>query len=858
MIARNISFFLMIATEVVFAASNINCVVDAFDKERQDFGKELAAKLAQPEVDDGKAKAAGDKGPTYQGDSLFQFAKKKLKNFVGISDPSIDPVSYATLMNRYTQQNTEFISAEGRHWINQQCVPYVDDKYKVVSRSVYVCGKLYTSRRAEVEALESIKNVGFHAIGRVLKDVAGDTIPDIKLESSGSKFATTQSELKSAEGTIAKFYSDIVDNVLNKFDKKYSKFIANVEEKDRDCSLSNTIKAYLGGNHPAVKRIVNSISVIILSEKIKTNSGNCQLIRNVLGDHKDLFSESPTSDAYVHLGDRIIERINGKRTIQTLLSNVIFPFCLAAITESGDHTYIDEMSVCEDTIKYISDSNTKTNNLVFNALEAPQVVDLLKDSITQSVNEVRNDMSSDFKKFTQQLKKNWEFALNKRGMLVQMTQVALAATGLREELSVPLIVSLEELLATSGITASQVFTADFLKAFKDGAANTVYASNKVTDIVETHRTNTIKALGQLGKNAKEFQFKRRLSQKCRLIPQSARVEICLDVVKGNSFRSYLHYRYNDAIFDLIIDRINEKLSKVDLKLSNLANVKKTTTDAVRLLLDEFDEEVKRLGQYRTELLAAHGDVRCMSYILAAKTVYIDGTGLLPTQAYEYISNFANRHGADLIKFKLRHFEFGQLLKKLTSEIAQKTAEEKSAADRLKNQNAQEQDSNLKEFGLSGVEKGIIKRNLLGLFQHYDHFTDSLKKRLSICKFKDSDLDRSHQECQSKNNGECLQLNPFLLGQPCARGYDIDRSGYCVASCPDLFTTESIRFCRKPEISVVELRQDGPAKTYKCAPGYQQEGLLCVARCPVGWSDFGALCERPHSPFNYSSAVLMVE
>lgn len=854
MIARNISFFLMIATEVVFAASNINCVVDAFDKERQDFGKELAAKLAQPDVDDGTFKNAGNNGPTYQGDSLFQFAKKKLKNFVGINDPAIEPVSYATLMNRYIQQNSDFISAEGRHWINQQCVPYVDDKYKVVSRSVYVCSKLYTSRKAELEVLESLKNVGFAAIGRVIKEVAEDSQPEVKLESTGSQFATVQSELKNAESKIASFYSGVLDKFLKKFDKRYSEFVARVAANDKTCKLTETVQGFLGPNHPNVKNVVYTISAVLLSEKVKPDTGKCQLIRNVLSDFKDVLSESPTSEAFVHLGDRILERVNGGRSIQVLISNVIFPFCLAAITESGDHSNIDEISVCEDTIKLISKSNT----FVFNALEAPQVVELLQDAITQSVNEVRNDMSSDFKKFSKQVSKNWDAALSKRSMLVQMTQLALSSVGIREDLSVPLILSLEELLATSGISASQVFTQEFLKAFKEGSSATVFASNKVTDIVETHRTSTIKALGQLGKNAKEFQFKRRLSQKCRLIPQSARVEICMDVVKGTSFRSYLHYRYNDAIFDLIIDRVNEKLSKVDLKLSNLANVKKMTTDAVHLLLEEFNEEVKRIGQYRPELLTTHGDVRCMSYILAAKTVYIDGTGLLPTQAYEYIINFVTRHNADLTKFKLRHFEFNQLLTKLRSEIAQKTAQEKSAADRLKNQNAQEQDSNLKEFGLTGVEKGIIKRSLLALLQHFDHFTDSLKKRLSVCKFKDDDLDRSIQECQSKNNEECLQLNPFLLGRPCARGFEVDRAGFCVASCPDLFTTESIRFCRKPEISIVELRQDGLGKTYQCAPGYQQEGLLCVARCPVGWSDFGALCERPHAPFNYDSAVLMVE
>lgn len=857
MIARNILFFIMISSRVV-RTSNLNCVVDAFDKERQETGKALAAQLAATAVKDAsKSPKNSNNDPKFSGETLFQKAKKFVKDVVGIHDPKIEPISYATLINNYFEANSQYNSPEGRTWLSQQCFPFVDGEYKISARSQHLCGQLFHAKQDAVRTMMKFKGVAYLALGKVFKDAAHSAETEHNIEDKRSTFATVQSELKTAEKLINEFYGSFTKKFLSSFDKKWAEFMSDVIDAESKCKLSEAIQA-LAPTGADTADHATAIGMVMVFQKFKKDSTTCQTIKNVLADYKAVLTEKTNSLAFTHLIDRVLNKVKGKHAATAVSQNVIFPFCVTAIYDSGDHASVRVPKICTTTVDFIDEVTGELKPYAVHALESSDVIQFVKNAITQSVNEVRNDLMGDFDKLPKLVRTAWEVYLKKRQTLTELNVSTLTKRGVGEELAVPFLLGMEDLLSQTNVKASAILSAEFIDLFKGTTSNNVFAANKVTDLVETYRTTTIKSLGDVGKRAKAHQFMTKLAQKCRLMASRSRVEVCLDAIKGNPYRPYLHYRYTDAIFDLIIDRVNERLSKYDLKKSNIAEVKKKASEGIKALLEEFQDELKRLAKMKPDLVTAHTEVRALMYLLAAKTIYIDGTGLLPTQAYEYIDQFAAQNFADLTRFKLRHFEFSDLMSQLKSFVGFKTAEEKSAADKLKNLNSVEADSNLLEFGMTGVEKREVKQNLLALFENYNRFSDSLKRRLSPCAFRNDRLETAVTACGLKNNQQCLHMNPFLLAVPCPTGYDIDPKGFCVSVCPDMFTTESVRFCGKPQINLVESRPDGNGRTFKCGPGFEQDGLLCIARCPIGWRDFGGLCERPHLKFDFTSAVLMVE
>lgn len=853
MIARTL-LIITIAAAVV-RASNINCVVDAFDRERQEIGKQQSVRIARGD-DLKKSPKQGEDGPVFRGRTFFQFTKQLVKDVIGIEDLEIEPISYATLINAYFREHTPFLSTEVRSWVNRQCLPFVAQGYRSTPRSLFVCTRLYQLRQVEVERMMKLEKLGYGAFGKVFKDAAESSEPEIDIETHREYFCTRESELKSAERSIDSFYDNVVDNFIDQFDSHLEKYFKQVDLVEEKCQLNTAIE------NQAIELqdkeyIRTAVGMVAVTSKAKLNAIGCQSIKDAISDYKGALKESVNSVAFVHFCDRIVERVKGKADAELLYQNVVFPHCVGAIIESGDHTNVKKIKVCKDVVQKLSNLLSKENMFAVRVLESREVLRNLFGTISQGAMIVRKKHGADFDKLASVVSENWERYLKHRLGLVSLWKVTTDSKGIREDLAVPLILTMQDLLNIEKQSAS-LLSDDFLLKFKQLSLNTVYDANAVTDFVESYRTETIKALGSTGKAIKAQQFNRKLSLRCELLSSSAQSKVCDGAIKMVNFKAVLHYRYTEFIFEVLGDKIARFLSKLNVEKSNQFEVTKLLAAQIEAGLTEIKADFERMATVYPTILETYGSTKLMMFVLAAKSAFSSDQTSLPDVIGGYIANFASQNHNELMMYKLRHTEFGSLLAKLKSLIAFKVADDKSAAEMLKTINAAESDSNIKEFGMSASQKKEIKHNLLPLFLNYDRFSESLKRKLSACVLREESYANAAQKCQSKNGKECLRLNPFLLAVPCAPGQELDSTGYCVASCPDMFTSAGIRFCKKPEIALIESRPDGATSTYRCAPGYQQEGLLCIPKCPFGWRDFGVLCERPNSAMNLEKAVLMIE
>lgn len=856
MIPRNLLLFIIMAISAVSSTSNIDCVIDAFDKERQQLGQDQAARLAVQAAANSKPSAAPGEKPSKYSLNWTQWTKDKINTIIGGSDSRIDPISYSVLNAKFLQSNIDFISAEGRHWVQQQCMPYVDIILKDTPRSVFLCTKLYRLDAEDVRVLESIKGFAFHTIGRMLKDVAAHSKPEKEIKLGQT--VVLQSELTSANIQISTFYRNLEANFRKEFKKSFTTTMDYLENDSNMCNLEPKLRVSMSKNIPQIKTVLRAVYAILVSQKITVSTSTCQLIQNVLADYPHLLHESPTSPAFAKLGDLIIGRIHNNKSIKSLESNVFFPMCISAIVESGSHSSVKELSACKSTFQETMDLPFGDSHFAVDVFESPQIISLLKNTLAEAVGQVRNSQSGDFSKLPANVKIIWSNVLATSFLTLDNLESFQKKAGLNSSIFTPLIYSLEDILGTEGVKPKDILTDQFLKGVKDVTAGTVFSATPVTDFLETYKTNIIDSLSEHGEKIKENQFRQKLVQKCRLMPNSVYKHTCIYISQDINVSKLLHYRFLDAVFDLIVDRISDRLAKVNTASSDTLVIGQMALESVKNLLIEFDEELARLTELKPDLVSSHTPTKALIYLLVSKTVFMDSVGLLPSPAYEYLTDYVNKHAESLKSLKIRHFEFSRLMNGLQSHVASQSAQINGQIDGIKGGQIKEMDSDIKEFGLTTAEKGEIRKHLPQIFRNFNQLSVSLKSKLQLCQFKDDVLQKALEACESRNKVQCTYVNPFLLMVPCSPGFTADQRGHCVASCPDAFTSFDLRFCKKPLVSLVELRAVGAQKEYKCPPGFIQEGILCVPRCPIGWKSFGDMCERPVKSFDYSTEVILVK
>jgi hypothetical protein len=866
MISRNLLFIILMAVSATLCYSNADCVIEAFDLERQEVGMAQAAKLAEKSAAEArtpKANPNNGASPKHK-ETFMQWAKGVYNDITGTDDPRLVPsVSYSRIVDEYLHANTDFLSAEGKNWITQQCKPYVDTKFNDVARSDFICTKLYVHAQEEVAVLESLKGFAFHPIGRLLKKAAGASKPSAKEELKKETFAVFQSDLNNGRRKVRDFHGDLLKRFMKNFKEEYQSFISLLDNDTEKCNLRKIVTDLLPQQSKQAVTVLRAVYALEAKGAIKITGGNCQIIQNVLVSYSRLLSESSTSLAFVRIGDLIISTLNNKRSVVNLESNILFPMCISAVAVTSDQAKVSKLSACKQVLTWAMNiqlpkaSPLVDSHFAVNVLESPEFVALFENTLALAANTMRQSGVSNFDKFVETFKKTWVNLLeNPRKLLDDNTKFE-AASGLSRPIFLPLIISLQDLLQTEGVNPASILTPQFFSAVRDATAKTVFAATSVTDFIETFKTATIKTMGQPGKKIKLNHFRRKLSMKCQLMPEAAYQNVCKEVARTIHAEGYLHYRYLDPIFDLIVDRVSDKLKGIVIGSSQILDVVEIAKTGVKNLLVEFAEELREFTEVKPDLVESHTPVKAMMYLLAAKTVFMDTSQRLPSSVYEHIANFIVANSESLHHHKIRHFEFDRLMRQLQSLIATKTAQSAAESKLMKGSQLEHVDDHIKAFAMTSAEKAVLRDNLAVALRPYASFSFEMQKRLDKCKLNLEEIDKAMDECQGKHNRLCSIINPFIIMAPCPSSYFIDSEGFCYPRCPDSFTEAGIQYCRKPIAQLVESRSVGAHKEYTCLPGFIQEGVLCIPRCPVGWKSLGDLCERPVLGFDYSTEIVLV-
>lgn len=863
MIARTLLLFLLAAA--VRPAANLGCVLDAFDRERQALGAQQTLHFARPATPKARTiQASEGDAPQFKGKTFTQWAKATFNDVIGGDDFSIEPVSVAELTTRFIRDKQGFVTAEARAWATQQCLAYLDTILHDTPKSYFLCVHLYRTFPQEMEYLEKLKGFAFHMVGRMLKRAATAVKAQSEKEPSKTKFAVLNSELVKMNAKISEHYAEMDAHFQGAFRKEF-KSMTDFLGRDKElCKLAPHIATVTASVLPQplsaskIEAIVAAIYGVAGNQSVKLNSSNCQLIRNLLTGYPRIFDESTTSHAFIRLGDLVLGQLNPELAHRSTESNIFFPLCISALVESGASHNVHKLKTCKAALSAFATMRFNMYpNLVFDALEFPEYVAELRDTLRETATVIRTEHTSDFNQFGRVFKQLWTDVLSTPHKLLLHGLASVQVASTPSSLVVPTVLALQDLLLTRGVKADMVFTPSFLQGLNEIMKGTVFSAAAVIDLVETHKTLVIKGLGELGKDAKETESRRKLASKCRLMSDKYAKDVCLIVAEGLHFGRFLHYRYSDALFDLIVDRVEERMATVNAGNSRLDSVVKMVTQGVNNLFVEFEEELTRFKEAKGEVVAAHGDIKALMYLLVAKTVFIDGTGLLPPSAIDSVANYVQAKYEILGAHKIRHFKFRKVMDALQSVVAGQSAQNSEQLLRMKSGRIEDVDSGIKEFGMTSSEKAQLRKHFALVFRNYPMLSESLKMLLTRCQLRNEDFESQLALCSGRNKAVCQQLNPFLLAVPCPAGFMADQRGYCYPSCPDSFVSVDLKFCRKPRAQLVELRGNGFQKDYACSAGFVQEGVLCIPRCPVGWKSVGDLCERPVVPFDYSTEHLLI-
>lgn len=863
MISRNLLFIIVMAASATFCYSNVDCVIEAFDSERQAVGMQQAADASQKSAEQALALKALSKSSAKGQDKLTWFEKGRVfvNDVFDIDDPVLkSKVSYAQITSDFLLTNTDYVSIEARHWINQQCLPYLDAIFRDLPRSLFLCTKLHQSLPQQVGFLASVKGFAFHPIGRLLKKAATASKPSAKSEIQKEKQVAFTSQLKNGREKIAEFHEDLFKKFQQEFLKEYSAFLQRIDQDKCKAGRSKRCSNFQASD--SLTQSLCAINALIVNDLFQVNDDSCQIVRNVLTTHAPMLTESPSSLAFVRLGDMIVGRIKGGRSIVNLKANVLFPMCISAIIESGEDLRFNKLLVCNKliesalTVQFSPSPDPMAKSFPIDILESPEYIRLFQDALVMAVNKVRKSGRPNEEEFTSYFLKTWTRLLQKPWELTLAYRRFSMYSGLAVHEQIPILISMADLLQASGADPEIILTPQLFAEALTLFNKALFTSTLFTDFIETFKTNTIKKLGAAGIDIKMTHFRRRLTQKCDLMPEFEYQEICREVARTIAADDYVHYRFLDFIFDLIVDRVSDELKKIIVTRDNVLEATALAQTGVANLLLEFADELREFTETKSELVALHTPVKAMMYLLVAKTVFMDTSERLPSIVYEQIANFIVNHSEALHRHKLRHFEFDLLMRKLQTDVASKTATSTALSKKMKGSQLAHTDDHIKAFAMTTEEKAQLRDDLAFVLRSFPYLSFTLQQRLDRCKISNSELLKAQEACRAKHSRDCTVINPFLLMVPCPSGWFEDPDGYCYAYCPDSFTQVGRKYCRKPVARLIQLHTAAHG-TYSCPPGFLQEGVFCIPRCPAGWKSVGDVCERPSVLHNYSTQILLV-
>lgn len=487
----------------------------------------------------------------------------------------------------------------------------------------------------------------------------------------------------------------------------------------------------------------------------------------------------------------------------------------------------------------------------------------MQNTILKTILKSRYQMNNDFSDFNDDFVTEWKFIYQSKLRVIKESQKSKDEMFKMDKTLLMMYIEMADIISIGKQKSLSLFTPQLLADFKNALSETVWDSSKIFSFLELKRTELIDQLGEETHNIKLGIFFTKLNEACLLTKHQKESSLCTMAMafafKSDKFKSFVQYRYNFAIFNLIVDRVYNSIDKFNFGAEDEEAFAIKLARGIEFHLIEFEEELNELKSIDPHFVEAHGELRSMMYLLIAKLAYEDKESRLPQKMFKLIIEWTVPRAEQLVKLVLRNREFNEMLEDLRDFILLKLFEDTDERKRLLGSKSGQLDNSVTENGLQIAEKNEIVVNLKQLMLFYSSFTEPLKRRLANCIAPLGIVDRFMQICKHKYGSQCLRLNPFLLGKPCPDNFDRDEHSVCKARCPENYPPEEKNACKKPRIELLRLTIDPKTKveTLKCPSGFYQNDFLCIPRCPVGWKDHGSACERPQANFSMEALSVIV-
>lgn len=867
-------FFILMLIQMKNCSSNLKCILNAFDKEKLETTKTQAAVAAHlNHLPTTENKILPKKKQTSFSDSPKGSLKGKLFQCFGQADPSIaNPILIGDLTKDYLNSHQLVVPLSLKKWTEEQCSPYLSMKLNSETNSVYLCNQLIQKRLSSVSFMAKYQNVAYKAFGKLFSASGSEVSLHHREELPMLKYATTESQLKDATELIDSYYTQLIDEFLKAFDKNYNALMELVNSettknyfnfKDFLGLLLSERTVKLNDVHVAILLTVHNIGLSKIPESI-------QVVQNVLTEFKETLFEDVSSISFTRIADKINSKYLQASKATILFENIILPACVTKIHEFNPSDRNSVLKICNQLVQKLDDTNFLEYSFPIFVLEWKNSVEFLISAINKEAI-IISQQFNDFDLLPDLVSSEWiKFLYNTHNIIEpffplltikEPDSIEGTPTTFKTNLgfkNVPLLLSLADIVSESELIANSILTPDFLNRFYEATQNNIFDSTNCFSFLEAERTLMFKDLKQKGKEIKMKEFMLKLHSRCRENPLKDSIELCIRVMNAVDFKKFLHYRYTDTIFELIHSNLMLHMKKFNIHESNEDVLTELGVNAVKSQLINFESELSELNKVDESFCKSQTDIKCKMYVMIAKSVLESPVSPIPTVLFKNIVDWVAANSKELQPLKLKNQAFSSKMNELKTYLSFKYLEDKKEHQPSFYDHIYKDDSNFWKSSLTPIEKKEIKRNLKTAFMYYVSLPETLRLKIKECSFSPEDVQVRVRDCEIKHKVSCKYINPFMLGKPCPPGLTQDQSGNCIADCPENFSVLNSKHCRKPPISIIQALGKTTDSILRCPNNFQQEGLLCIPKCPQFWKDFGTTCERPFIPFDHSSAVLLID
>lgn len=865
MINKNSFFFMLFVAQITFCASNLHCVLNAFDEEKQELTKRLSESTFSDPTNSKNTLRKSLNSPNKIIEESAEKPKKKslmnsISNFFKAPEPEMRPVMLQIIAQIYLQKNFVKIPLEYKKWIDEQCLSYVKERVRIQGESEFLCEQLTKQKSKAVQFMMKHQNIGHNLFGTVIAISASILFENIEKRPNFYSSAKNEQELKKSKIVVEDYYKNLLKDFLENFDKSYNEIIENsiLKKIAEYYDLENFLSILMNKEASEIEPMKNTISLMIGLIALPKNADSVQIVKNVLTEYKKVLTNDPTSITFTRIGDKIKNRLKKKTQVRHLLQNVVLPSCLL---KGATFNLLREdlfLTACRNLIEKIAVLCESRNSFGVHVLESPQSLDFLIQNINQGIFALSQTPTKDYSSLEKSVIIVFESYMKQISQTFDKYQALIPNDRFSIEQSLPLIISITDILETKDVDSNNLFDNLFLNQYEMQIRQNIFDSDQIEEFIEFKRSAIIRSLGSIGHTIKSNVFLSKLKTICYSNKSSSLSQLCLRSIQNVNFDDFVKYGQSESIFTIMDNAFTLKMNKYDTKISEEDVLLALAESTFQTQMIEFKSIHEQFVAKNTAFCQAHSNDKCMMYVLVARQLINQDILVLPDSFSSEIIEWGVQNFHELENLKIKHKKFDAKLQELKTYLSYKISKSSSFVG-LSNQ----QSTHLKSIDLFGSslteeEQKAIKSKLKTIVYNYNYLPNTIKNKLQKCQMASDDVHARIIECQVKNKGRCTHINEFMIGKQCPNGMSFDAAGNCLADCPTNFKALSTQACEKPLVTVAVPNKNDFSSLLKCPENSYQEGLLCFYRCPQFWKDIGSSCAREVIPIDFENAMMLIE